>query len=227
MTIKVLLVDDHAIVREGYRALLQRQQGIEVVGEADNGSEAYRLVQVECPDIIVMDLSMPGLGGIEAISRIHQRYRTKILVFSMHQNPAFAVQAMRAGARGYVSKSSSPDVLVRAVYDVFQGKLVLSPDIAQFLAMAKLGDVHGPLESLTPREFEILRMLVEANSTETIATALNISPKTVSNCHYQIKSKLGVSTDIELVRLALRLSVVDLLDLTPDPGVGLSSSPPQ
>jgi DNA-binding NarL/FixJ family response regulator len=213
--IRILLVDDHAIVREGYRALLEKHPRMVVVGEAQDGNEAYERSQAISPDLIIMDLSMPGQGGLEAIARICQRFRsTKILVFSMHQNPTFAIQAMRAGARGYVSKSSSPDVLVRAVYDVHDGRHVLSPDMAQAIAMSKLGGEHGPLESLAVREFEILRMLVEAQSTEEIAEALHISPKTVSNCHYQIKRKLGVATDIELVRLALRLNVVDLLELS-------------
>jgi two-component system, NarL family, invasion response regulator UvrY len=210
------LVDDHAIVREGYRSLLEKQPQMEVVGEAANGNEAYEQCLGMLPDVVIMDLSMPDQGGLEAISRIHQRFRdVRILVFSMHQNPAFAVQAARAGAMGYVTKSSAPDVLLRAVDDVFAGRHVLSPDIAQMLAMSKLAGEHGPLENLTVREFEILRMLVEARSTEEIAEALHISPKTVSNCHYQIKSKLGVATDIELVRLALRLNVVDLLQLAP------------
>jgi two-component system, NarL family, invasion response regulator UvrY len=218
-TIRILLVDDHAIVREGYRSLLEKQPRMQIVGEAGDGNEAYERAQATSPDVIIMDLSMPGQGGLEAISRICQRFRdARILVFSMHQNPTFAVQAARAGAKGYVTKSSPPDVLVRAVYDVHNGRHVLSPDIAQAIALSKLGGTHGPLEELTVREFEILRMLVEAQSAEEIATALHISPKTVSNCHYQIKKKLGVATDIELVRLALRLNVIELLELPKSTG---------
>ncbi|MCW5626049.1 MAG: response regulator transcription factor [Burkholderiales bacterium] len=209
------LVDDHAIVREGYRSLLSKQPRLQIVGEGADGDQAYELSKTTNPDVVIMDLSMPGQGGLEAISRICHRFREiRILVFSMHQNPTFAIQAIRAGAKGYVSKSSAPDVLIRAIYDVFDGGLALSADIAQVLALSKLGGEHGPLEDLTVREFEILRMLVEAQSTEQIAEALHISPKTVSNCHYQIKRKLGVATDIELVRLALRLNVVDLLELS-------------
>lgn len=212
-------MDDHAIVREGYRSLLEKQPRMQIVGEAEDGNQAYERSQSTSPDVIIMDLSMPGQGGLEAISRICQLFRdVRVLVFSMHQNPTFAIQAIRAGAKGYVSKSSSPDILIRAVYDVYNGRHVLSPDIAQAIAMSKLGGEHGPLEELTVREFEILRMLVEAQSTEEIAVALHISPKTVSNCHYQIKRKLGVATDIELVRLALRLNVVDLLELSKPAG---------
>lgn len=213
--IRILLVDDHAIVREGYRSLLEKQPQMQVVGEAEDGNQAYERAQITSPDVIIMDLSMPGQGGLEAIARVGERLRdVRILVFSMHLNPSFAVQAMRAGARGYVSKSSPPDVLIRAVHDVFQGRHALSADIAQALALSKLGGEHRALEELTVREFEILRMLVEAQSVEDIATALHISPKTVSNCHYHVKKKLGVATDIELVRLALRLNIVDLVGLS-------------
>lgn len=215
--IRIMIVDDHAIVREGYRALLGKQPRMAVVGEAADGHEAYERFRECDPDVVIMDLSMPGQGGIEAIARICQREPgARVLAFSMHENPAFALQATRAGARGYVTKSSPPDVLVRAVYDVHAGRIALSPDIAQALALSRLGGEHGALADLSTREFEILRMLVEARSTEDIARDLHISPKTVSNCHYQIKRKLGVATDIELVRLALQLRVVDLLPL-PDP----------
>lgn len=213
--IRILIADDHAIVREGYRSLLEKQPGMQVVAEATDGASAYARFQETSPDVIIMDLSMPGQGGLEAIVRIRQRLPdARILVFSMHQNPAFAIKATQAGARGYVTKSSSPDILIRAVYDVYRGRHALSPDIAQALALSKLGGEHEALADLSVREFEILRMLVEANSTEDIARALRISPKTVSNCHYQIKKKLGVATDIELVRLAVRMNVLNLLDLT-------------
>jgi DNA-binding NarL/FixJ family response regulator len=212
--IKVLLVDDHAIVREGYRALLEKQPGLRIVGEAADGAAAYARVQELAPDVVIMDLSMRGQGGLAAIARILQRAPdVKILVFTMHDNPAFALQASRAGAKGYITKSSDPDVLIRAVYEVHRGGHALSPDIAHALALTKLGNQQESLAQLTVREFEILRMLVDAQSTEAIARVLHISPKTVANCHYQIKKKLGVATDIELVRLALQLKVIDLLEV--------------
>lgn len=212
--ISILLVDDHAIVREGYRSLLAKHAGLQVVAEAVDGDDAYVRFQEVAPDVVIMDLSLPGQGGLEAIARISRRDPdARILVFSMHQNPTFAVQATRAGAKGYVTKSSQPEVLVRAIYDVYQGRPALSPDIAQALALSKLGSGDQALAELTVREFEILRMLVDARSTDDIATALHISPKTVSNCHYQIKKKLGAATDIELVHLALRMNVLDPLAL--------------
>lgn len=214
-TIKILLVDDHAIVREGYRALLAKQPGLQVVVEAADGTQAYQRFKECSPDVVITDLSMPGISGLELISRIKQRdANAKILVFSMHQNPGFAMQASRAGALGYVTKSSPPEVLLRAIREVYCGRHTLSADIAQTLALEKLGSERMALETLTVREFEILRLLVEARTTEDIAQTLSISPKTVGNCHYLIKRKLGVTSDIELTRLAIKLNVISLLELS-------------
>jgi two-component system, NarL family, invasion response regulator UvrY len=214
-TINIMLVDDHAIVREGYRSLLQKQDNMQVIAEASDGAQAYSLYKSHKPDIVVMDISMPGQGGLEAISRIKLfDANAKIIVFSMHQNPSFAVQATRAGALGYVTKSSDPEVLIRAIYDVQQAKYTLSADIAQALALEKLGTNTAALDQLTVREFEILRMLVEATPTQDIANILNISPKTVANTHYIIKKKLGVTSDIELTHLAIKMNILDLLTLS-------------
>lgn len=220
-TITLLLVDDHAIVREGYRALLGRQRGLQVVAEAASGAEAYEQFKRHEPDVVITDISMAGSSGLELIARIRQRRAdARILVFSMHQNPSFAQQAMRAGALGYISKSSPPEALLRAIVDVHAGRHVLSADIAQALALLNLGSRHQALETLTVREFEILRLLLDGQSVERIAECLNISPKTVCNCHYLIKRKLGVASDIELMRLAIRLDVLDLLQLAPTPSAG-------
>lgn len=214
-TITIMLVDDHAVVREGYRSLLQKQNNLAVIAEASDGAQAYLRYKEYRPDIVIIDISMPGQGGLETISRIKQFDMTaKILVFSMHQNPTFARQATQAGALGYVTKSSDPEVLIRAIYDVQQNRHTLSADIAQTLALEKLGTENTALEQLTVREFEILRMLVEAKSTQDIADTLNISPKTVSNSHYIIKRKLDVSSDIELTHLAIKMNVINLLDIT-------------
>jgi len=212
--IRVMLVDDHAIVREGYRALLQKQPHLEVVADAHNGHDAYINFKTFRPDVVVMDISMPGQSGLEAISRIRQYDNTaKILVFSMHQNPSYALQATRAGALGYITKSSDPALLIRAIVDVYENRLSLSPDIAQALALEKLGHEQTRLDDLTVREFEILQLLLEAKSNQEIADTLNISPKTVSNTHYIIKRKLDVSSDIELTRLAIRMKLLNLRDL--------------
>jgi len=206
----ILLVDDHAIVREGYRSVLQKQPGLQVIAEAAEGEEAYRLFKETRPDLVIMDLTMAGIGGIEAIRRIRQLDpNARILVFTMHQNAAFAVQAIRAGARGFVTKTSPPEALVRAISDVFAGRIALSPDIDHELALSRLGHERIATEDLTAREFEVLRLLLAEKTTAEIADTLHISPRTVANHHSLIKSKLGVSSDIELVRLALRQRILE------------------
>lgn len=211
--ISILLVDDHAIVREGYCSLLSKQPNMRVVAEASNSVDAYQLFKEYEPDVVITDLTMPGMSGLEVIGRIKQRNRNaKILVFSMHQNPSFALQACRAGALGYVTKSSSPETLLQAIHEVYAGRHTFSSDIAQALALEQLGSEAIALDTLTTREFEILRLLVEAKSPDDIAQTLNISPKTVCNCHYLIKRKLGVTSDIELTRLAIKLNVISLLE---------------
>jgi len=211
----ILLVDDHAVVREGYRAVLQKQPGLKVIAEASDGVEAYRRFKEAKPDLVIMDLAMPGIGGIEAIRRIRQWDRAaKILVFTMHQNAAFAVQAIRAGARGYVTKTSPPETLVQAVMDVLAGKIAISPDIDHELALSRLGGETVAADVLTPREFEVLRLLLAEQTSDEIAGTLHLSPKTVANLHCLIKDKLGVGSDIELVRLALRQGILTQGDCT-------------
>ena len=210
----IMLVDDHAVVREGYRAVLEKQPGLQVVAEAGDGAEAYRLFKEVRPDVVIMDLAMPGIGGIEAIRRIRQWDRgARILVFTMHQNVGFAVQAIRAGARGYVTKTSPPETLVRAVLDVLAGQIAVSPDIDLQLALGRLADAPVAADVLTAREFEVLQMLLAEHTTQEIAEALHLSPKTVANLHSLIKDKLGVGSDIELVRLALRQGILAQADM--------------
>ncbi|MGO9135941.1 MAG: response regulator transcription factor [Methylovirgula sp.] len=202
---RIMLVDDHAIVREGYRSLLQKQKHLEVVAEAGDGAEAYRLFKDVKPDLVIMDLTMPGFGGIEAVKRIRQWDRTaRILVFTMHQNAAYAVQAIKAGAKGYVTKSSPPETLLAAVFEVLKGRTALSADIDHELALSRLADEPAASDVLTPREFEVLQLLLAEKTSDEIAETLHVSAKTVANTRYIIKSKLGVGSDIELVRLALR-----------------------
>ncbi|MGE0484012.1 MAG: response regulator [Gammaproteobacteria bacterium] len=217
--IRVALVDDHAVVRAGYRALLVSQPDLGVVGEFGDAGSAYRELDARAVDVVVIDLGMPGAGALETIARLRQRDpRLRALVFSMHCRASYVHQAFAAGARGYVTKSSEPEVLLRAVRDVAAGKRFLSADVAQLLAFERFGDARGALDSLTVREFEVLRLLLAGREVDDIASALKLSPKTVRNLHYIVKRKLGVRDDIELVRLALRLDVVDLLDLGDEAG---------
>lgn len=210
---RIALVDDHAIVREGYRALLARQDDMAVVAEFAQADDAYAGLRDVAVDIVVMDLNMPGAGALDTLSRLHRREpRLASLVFTMYAKAGFAHQAFAAGARGYVTKSSEPAVLLRALREVGAGRRYLSADIAQALAYERFGDERDALESLSVREFEVLRLLLDGRGVDGIATALNLSPKTVRNLHYAVKRKLGARDDIELVRLAARLDVVDLLE---------------
>ena len=211
---RVMLVDDHAIVREGYRSLLQKQDGLRVVAEADSGAAAYLVYKAARPDLVIMDVAMPGIGGVEAIRRIRQWDKSaRILVFSMHQSAAYAIQAIKAGARGFVTKSNPPDALLRAIAEVMAGRIALSPDIDHELAVSRLADEPSAVETLSPREFEILRMLLADKSVDEIANTLHISVKTAANTRYQIRAKLGVASDIELVRLALRQRIIAVEDM--------------
>ena len=209
-TIRILIVDDHAIVREGYRALLAKHEGLKVVGEACDAASAYQCYKEMRPDVVIMDISMPGRGGIDAIEHIRELdSHARVLVFTMHSGAAYALQAFRAGAKGYVTKSSPPDLLVRAVRDIAEGRLAICPEISEALAFDRLQEEKTGLHGLSPREFEIFRMILGAKSTDEIALALNLSRKTVSNYHYAIKSKLGVDSDIELFYLGLRQGLVE------------------
>lgn len=208
--LRLLLVDDHAIVREGYRRLLERRTDLKIVGEAENAAECYRLFKETAPDVVILDLTLPDMGGIELITRLVQRDpEARILAFSMHQDPLFASQALQAGALGYVTKTCAPEVLIKAVYQIAARQRVLSPDIASELALALFDGDASPFRNLNPREFEILRLVLDGKDAEEIGKALHISRKTAQNIHYQIKAKLGVKSDIELMRLAMRLNLVE------------------
>ena len=203
--IRVLLVDDHAVVRQGYRRLIESQDEIEVVGEAGDASSGYLSYKNLSPDVAVIDISMPGRGGIDLVQQL-RRYdpAARILMFTMHANASYAEQAFRAGAQGYVTKSSPPDDLIGAIKTVYSGRPALCAEINSAIAADRLFRDGSALESLSPREFELLRMILDEKSTEEISEAFSLSPKTVANYHYAIKSKLGVRTDIELVYFCLK-----------------------
>ena len=200
-SIKVLLVDDHAVVRAGYKRYLELDTQIEVVGEAENGEQAYALLSELTADVIVMDLSMPGRGGLESIRHILQRYpEQRILVFTMHENAALAAQALRAGAKGYLTKSVSPDLIVDAIHQIMQGGQPIDADLATAIKQSELES--APHLQLAPREFEIFRLLANGQSVDEIGQRLHIGVKTVSNYQTTIRQKLGVTTAIELHQYA-------------------------
>jgi two-component system, NarL family, invasion response regulator UvrY len=201
--IKVLLVDDHAVVREGYRRLLERSHDIDVVGEAASAGEAYQQFAEIEPDVVVMDISLPDVSGIEALRRLLAREpRARILAFSIHDEAIFPKSALKAGAAGYVTKSSAPDVLVEAVRSVARGETFLSPDIARILALQQGSGKESVLEGLSAREFEIVRLLAQGHSVRAIADRLCLNYKTVANHQSIIRHKLGVDTPAQLIRIA-------------------------
>ena len=208
--IRVLMVDDHAVVRAGYRMLLKNSEDIEVVAEAENGEQACKCYIDFKPDIVVMDLSLPGISGLEVIRRIIGRdHDARILVFSMHEGTIFVEQALQAGARGYITKSSAPEALVYAIRKLASGQLHLDSDIAQRLALHKTRDKDTPFSSLSTREFEIFCLLAEGLNTSEIAKRLSLSYKTVANYSTQIKGKLNVSTVAEIARMAIRHKIIE------------------
>jgi two-component system invasion response regulator UvrY len=203
--LRILLVDDHAVVRAGYRTLLDDMHGLEIVAEADTGDTAVKMFVEHAPDVVIMDLSLPGIGGLEAIRRIIQRkHDARILVFSMHEDTVFVEQALQAGARGYITKTSAPTVLVEAVRQVASGGMYLDPDVAQRLAFQKTRGASSPMAGLSTREFEIFCLLAEGETVNEIARRLSLSAKTVANYATQIKSKLDVNSVAEIARLAIR-----------------------
>ncbi len=208
-TIRVLLVDDHAVVRAGYRMLLKNSSDIEVIAEAVNGETACKYYADLQPDVVVMDLSLPGIGGLEAIRRIIARDpAAKVLVFSMYEDTIFIEQALQAGAQGYMTKSGAPEALIEAVRALAAGKTYLDDTIAERLAFHKMRGKDAPFSQLSTREFEIFCLLAEGHSTSEIGKRLSLSYKTVANYSTQIKSKLEVNSIAEIARLAIRHHIV-------------------
>lgn len=207
--IRVLLVDDHAVVREGYRRLIEKHDGMVVVAEAEDAAAGYAAFKASKPDVVIADISMPGRGGIDLVRQIRQLDpHARVLMFTMHADATYAQQTFRAGARGYITKSSAPDVLINAIRSVYAGRPALCDEINRIIAESRVMDDVSPIETLTPREFEILRMILDTRATDEIASAFNLSPKTIANHHYTIKSKLGVQSDIELVYLCMKHGLI-------------------
>ena len=207
--VTIVLVDDHAVVRAGVRRLLEQEALFEVIGEAESGQKAYQIFGELKPDVMVMDLSMPGMGGLEAIRRILMRHeRARILVLTMHEDLSFANQALKLGAKGYLIKNTLGDDLVKSIQTVSRGEVFLSDEIAKKMAMQSISGEQDPIHELSAREFEIFRLLAEGLEIDAIATTLNISSKTVSNYQTMIKQKLNINTPVELIRYAIKAGVI-------------------
>jgi two-component system invasion response regulator UvrY len=207
--ITIVLVDDHTVVRAGVRRLLEQEALFDVIGEAESGEKAYHMFGELKPDVMVMDLSMPGMGGLEAIRRILMRHeRARILVLTMHEDLSFANQALKLGAKGYLIKNTLGDDLVKSIQTISRGEVFLSDEIAKKMAMQSISGEQDPIHELSAREFEIFRLLAEGLEIDAIATTLNISSKTVSNYQTMIKQKLNINTPVELIRYAIKAGVI-------------------
>jgi DNA-binding NarL/FixJ family response regulator len=208
--IRILLADDHAVVRSGYRRLLDAEPGLQVVAEAATAAMAYAATLAHEIDVAVLDLNLGDGSGIEAMRRMLSRQpQLRVLIFSMHESAAHATQALRAGALGYITKCSEPEAMIDAVRRVAQGTRVIAPDVAQAMAR-EVVEGEALTARLTPREFEVLRMSVRGDSAWAVAERLHVSPKTVFNYLSLVRQKLAVDNDFQLLQLAVRHGVVDM-----------------
>jgi len=209
--ITVLLVDDHAVVRTGFRLLLQSVADISAVCEAESGEVAYQRYVDLAPDVVVMDLAMPGMGGLEALRRIRARDpHARILALSAHDDPTHARRALQEGALGFLSKRSAPETLIEAVTTVAAGRRFLDVSLAQKLALADIeGTGKSPIERLSEREFEVFVRLARGATVQRIAEDLKLSASTVGTHLYNIKQKLGVVNQSELTLLAIRHGLIE------------------
>ena len=206
-SVSVLLVDDHSVVREGYRRLLERS-GLQVIGEASDAQSAYVQFIEKHPQVVVMDIALPGASGIEALRRIRARDPdARVLMFSMYEDPVFAFRSLQAGARGYVTKAAAPNVLVEAVLTIARGRSFLEADIARDLALRSVASGEEAQDILSPREFEVLRLLVRGVSLREIAAQLGLTQKTVANLQSIIRQKLGADSAVKLLQAAARLGI--------------------
>jgi len=212
--IRVLLVDDHAVVREGYRRLLEATQRILVVAEADSGEDAYKKFIDHAPDVVVMDISLPGIGGLEVLRRIMARQAAaRVLMFSMHEDPVFVSRALDGGAMGYLSKASAPEMMVDAVTAIAGGHRFIGADVASRVEARRADSELTKLDPLTEREFEVLRLLADGRSVTEIAELMSLSAKTISNYQTSIRQKTGAETPMQLLRLAISCGIVDFSSL--------------
>jgi two-component system invasion response regulator UvrY len=209
--INVFLVDDHELVRTGIRRILEDIRGIKVVGEAQSGEAAVQWCRDNHPDVILMDMNMPGIGGLEATRKI-LRYNPdiKIVVLTIHTENPFPTKVMQAGAAGYLTKGAAPDEVLNAIRVVNAGQRYLSPEIAQQMALAQFSpDDENPFKNLSERELQIMLMITRGQKVTDISEQLSLSPKTVNSYRYRLFSKLDISGDVELTHLAIRHGMLD------------------
>jgi two-component system invasion response regulator UvrY len=210
--IKIMLVDDHRLVRAGLKRVLQEVADVEVIGEASSGEEALELTRTKIPDVVLMDINMPGIGGLEATRRLMQRMPSlKIIVVSMHLEEPYPSRMLAAGASGYISKDSAADEVVAAIRRVYAGGHYVAADVAGNLAASLVKGTSGgsPFDQLSQRETQVMIMVTKGYSTQEISDRLHLSPKTVSTYRYRLFEKLNVNNDVELTRMAMRYGLLD------------------
>lgn len=208
--LKILLVDDHKLVRVGIRKILEESVGIEVVGEADSGEEGLQLARALKPDIVLLDVNMPGMGGVEALRKLLALdHDVRVIVVSVHAEEPLPSRLLEAGAKGYLSKGRAADEVLLAVRKVAAGERYLTSDVAQQIALGKVGGSgKSPLAQLSEREMQVMLLVIEGKSIQEISDKLCLSPKTVSTYRYRLFDKLGIHNDVELTRLAIRHGLV-------------------
>ncbi len=209
-TLRIMLVDDHAVVRMGFRLLLDTTSDLRVVAECGSGEEALQCFAEVNPDVVVLDLSMGGMGGLETLSRLLAKWpATRVLILSAHEDTAHPRRALAAGALGYLTKRSAAEALIEAIRQVAAGKLFLEPALAQEIVVEQVGRPGSPLETLSAREFEVFVMLARGKSVAEIAAVLFLSPRTVGTHLYNIKQKLGAGNAAELTLIAIRNGLIE------------------
>jgi len=208
--INVMLVDDHAVVRMGFKMLLESDTDMKVIAEAESGEQAIQRYVEHKPDVVVMDITMPGIGGLEAIERILAKDNAaRILVLSAHEDSVHPKRVLNAGAMGYLTKRSAAEELIKAIRTVASGKKYLEASIAQQMAIQQLSGDQNPVDVLSPREFEVFMALAKGKTTNEIAETLFLSPRTVGTHLYNIKQKLNANNSAEIALIAMRSGLLD------------------
>jgi len=203
--LRVLLSDDHSVVRIGFKTMAREWGDVEVVGEAETGEQTVEQFIKLAPDIVVLDISIPGIGGMETIHKIISREpKARVLILSFHENAVLADRALRDGAYGYISKRSSQEMFHNALQQIAGGKKYIDPEIAQEIALQQVTGGSKPFMNLTEREFTVFLLLAEGKTTAQVSKTLHLSPNTINTHYHHIKSKLGVSSKAEMTRLAIR-----------------------
>jgi two-component system invasion response regulator UvrY len=209
--INILLVDDHELVRTGIRRIIDDVRGMKVIGEAESGEKAVKWCRSNDPDVVLMDINMPGIGGVDAMQRILRfNENAKIIMLTVHTENPFPSKVMQAGAAGYLSKGAAPDEVLNAIRSVHAGQRYLSPEIAQKMALAQISPIaDDPFSVLSERELQIMMMITRGQRVVDIAEQLSLGSKTINSYRYRLFEKLGVNGDVELTHLAIRYGMLD------------------